>query len=143
MCRREAGSLVGAFRVKSTTFTSSRCLKVLLWIARGSAGLFILFVAFFVLGSAFEPQGLAMTTHRAIMFAFFPIGMCVGYALGWRWPFLGGALGIICLLVFLILMGEADFGLFLPMSIIPAILLILYGILHRRSVTAAQPDLDK
>jgi len=69
---------------------SSRGFRVTLWVAR-IVGVVVLSVMVFMgVGNALNPDEPSPTAAEWVVLAFFPIGVCVGYVLSWRWPLLGG-----------------------------------------------------
>ena len=108
-----------------------RGLRALLWIARIPSAILVAFVALFAIAYAINPQGEG--PPELPDFALFPIGVCAGLALGWRWPLLGGIVTTACMTVFLVvirqdLLTAPVFALFL----LPALLYIIYGLASRK-----------
>jgi hypothetical protein len=95
--------------------------------------LIVAFCLLMVVGYAVDPQGSAdATTRESIGLALFPFGMCVGYLIALRWELFGGALSLVCLLAFLVLMKEGDLVLIIGLLGIPGIIFVRYGLLRRK-----------
>ncbi len=122
----------------------TRGRRVFLWVARGlSALVILLFVLVLVAGLVDRSEPLP-TGREWLELSLFPIGMCVGYALGWRWQLLGGVVSLGCIASFLMMMalrGNSVFGVpafyFLA---IPGVLLLLYGVLSHRGARVVESD---
>jgi hypothetical protein len=85
-----------------------------------------------LVGYAVNPEGDPATTKETILLALFPIGMCVGYVAAWCWPFVGGIISVLCILVYLVALGELDMvGIVLVLGT-PGILFLINGFLGRR-----------
>jgi hypothetical protein len=113
---------------------------VLLWIARILATIIVVFNVLILIPQASDLESASLTPRDALLLAFFPIGMCVGYAVAWLWPLAGGIISLSCIAVFLVLLGEADMVAILSILGIPGILFVIYGILRRRVSAGAAPD---
>jgi hypothetical protein len=109
-----------------------RSLTALLWIARIAATLIVVWVAAMLVGSATHPQGNPLTPRGVVLLALFPIGMCVGYLLAWIRPLIGGIVSVVCIVVFLILLGEADMVGIVSLLGTPGVVFLLYGLVLRR-----------
>jgi len=73
-------------------------LSVLRWSARVLSILSVGVVLLFAFG-----EGLNLsyfTARELVLFAFFPIGVCLGMALAWRWEGLGGGITVASLAAF-------------------------------------------
>ncbi len=118
-------------------FAPSQSMRAVLWIARIVSVIIVVFLVFMVVGYTVNPQGSGSGPNMPEWFglALFPFGLCIGYVIGWRWQLLGGAVSLICLVAFLVLMRELDMILILSVVGIPAVLYIVYGI-HRRQMVS-------
>jgi len=73
-------------------------LCVLRWSARVLSILVVGVLLLFVIG---EGLNLSHFTARELaLFAFFPVGICLGMALAWRWEGLGGGITVASLAAF-------------------------------------------
>ncbi len=109
-------------------------LRAILWIARIVSALIVVFLVLMIVAYIVNPQGNGSgpKVTEGFGLAFFPIGLCVGYVIGWRWQLLGGAISLICLAAFLLLMRERDMTPVISIVGIPAVLYVVYGVYRRR-----------
>ncbi len=112
--------------------SSALGLRVILWTARIMATLIVLFSVTMIIAYVADPFEAPPESFEVSLLALFPIGMCIGYLLAWKWPLAGGVASISCIVTFLILLGEADMITTLAFIGIPGLLFIAYGILRRR-----------
>ena len=111
-----------------------RDLRVTILVAKIVGTLFAAFLVFMMIGSAVNPmgeQGGGLPDEWLLML-FFPVGLCLGYLIAWRWPLLGGAFSVGCLIVFLIGEGQAALVGIAAILGAPALVLIVCGWLLRR-----------
>jgi hypothetical protein len=73
-------------------------LSVLRWSARVLSILVIGVVLLFAFGEGLNLSHFSV--RELILFAFFPVGVCLGMALAWRWEGLGGGIIIASLASF-------------------------------------------
>jgi hypothetical protein len=79
------------------------------WIARGWSLLSLGFVALFVLGQALHPTAPLPTTARDLIgLSLFPLGVCLGMILAWKWEALGGSIILGSLAAFYALLRFTD-----------------------------------
>ncbi|HKJ48786.1 MAG TPA: hypothetical protein VJ973_06835, partial [Christiangramia sp.] len=68
--------------------------KTVLWIARIWGGLILAFILFFVIAHLFSEEEASSNAFKdpkeVISFICFPILTCIGLALAYKWPGLGG-----------------------------------------------------
>jgi hypothetical protein len=113
---------------------------VLLWIARIVGTAVLVFLLLFTVGSLVNPGDSVPSGVEWVGLALFPAGLCVGYAVAWRWQLAGGLVSLGCMVLFLVTLvvfqdDELE-PIFLNFSI-PALLFILYGILASRTRNTA------
>ncbi len=98
------------------------------------SAIIVIFLVLMTIGYIVNPQGdgSGPTVTEGFGLAFFPIGLCVGYVIGWRWQLLGGAISLVCLAGFLLLMRERDMIPVISIVGIPAVLYVVYGVYRRR-----------
>ena len=108
-----------------------RNLRIFLWATRIISNLIVLFIVLFLIGYTVNPQGNP-TQNEIILLILFPIGMCVGYLVAWKWPLVGGTISLSCNIIFLILKSGAGMITMVTIFGIPGILFILYEILKKR-----------
>ncbi len=93
-----AGIIVKNISMDSSVSKFSTAVRALRWSARIlsilSVGIFLLFA----IGEGFNP--FRFTAQEAILFLFFPFGVCLGMILAWRWEGLGGGITVASLAAF-------------------------------------------
>lgn len=83
------------------------------------------------IGYGLDPNEPLPKPGEVVGLVLFPFGFCFGLLVAWRWPLVGGALSLICAIVFLISMQETDLiGIIFFLSL-PAVLFVVYGIMLR------------
>ena len=119
-----------------------RSLRVVLWVARISGAAIVgLMVCIGIVGALKNPPEPGPTAAEWIRLAFFPIGVCLGYVVAWRWHLLGGFVSVACLAAFFIahavrgnvLYDDPGFYVF----VVPSALFIVYGFAFGRLPAAA------
>jgi hypothetical protein len=75
--------------------TFFKCLR---WTARVLSLLSIGIVLLFAFGEGLNL--LHFTVHELVLFVFFPVGVCLGMAVAWRWEGLGGGITVASLAAF-------------------------------------------
>ncbi len=115
----------------------SRGPRLLLWIARIMGTLIVLFCVTMMIAYAVNPHEAPPEDFEVVLLLLFPIGMCVGYLLAWKWPLIGGVFSLACLVTFLVALGEADMVLTIAFLAIPGVLFTVYGVLGRGHGSAA------
>lgn len=126
--------------MSDSTEREGRGLRVLLWIARITGGIFVATLAFTIVvnfvTSTSEPlpQG-----SEWFGLAMFPFGVFVAYALAFRWKLAGGVLALLCSFGWWAYVG---FTLrILPIAVmvgIPGVLYVVHGLLSRRNARTAR-----
>lgn len=111
-----------------------RYLRVTILVTKIVGTIFAAFLVFMMIGYAVTPQGdrSGGVSGEVSLMILFPVGLCVGYLIAWRWTLLGSSLCIGCLIVFLIVEGQAERLGIMAILGAPAIVLILCGWLIRR-----------
>lgn len=110
--------------------------RALLWTARIMGSLIVLFCVMMLIGYAVNPNEPLPEDFEILLLMLFPIGMCVGYLLGWKWPLVGGVVSVACLVIFLFALGEADMIGVISFLGVPGVLFIVYGVLARRTAVS-------
>jgi hypothetical protein len=113
----------------SKTMKTPRNLRIPLLVTRIIASLIILFIVPFLIGYTVNPQGNQATPNEIILLLLFPIGMCIGYLVAWRWPLSGGIISSMCSALFMILKGDAGMTVMVLIFSMPGFLFIFYGLL--------------
>ncbi len=121
-----------------STEQAGRGLRVLLWCARITGGIFVVTLAFVIVVNFVHPAGEPMPTGKEWLgLAMFPFGVFVAYALAFRWKLAGGVLALACSFGWWAYVG---FTLrILPIAVmvgIPGVLYVVYGLLSRRNARA-------
>lgn len=73
-------------------------IQTLCWSARILSILSIGTVLLFAFGEGFNP--FHFSSRELILSLFFPLGVCLGMALAWRWEGIGGFITLVSLLLF-------------------------------------------
>ncbi len=102
--------------------------------------LIVLFAVTMMVGYAVNPNEPLPEDYEILLLVLFPIGMCVGYLLAWKWPLVGGVVSVVCMAAFLIALREADMILTIAFLAIPGVLFIVCGVLSRGASTTASGD---
>lgn len=118
---------------------AGRGLRVLLWCALITGGIFVVTLAFVIVVNFVQPTGEPMPTgNEWLGLAMFPFGVFVAYALAFRWRLIGGILALLCLFGW---WAFVDFTVrILPIAVlvgIPGIFYVVYGLLSRRNARKA------
>ncbi len=102
--------------------------RVLLWTARLSGTLVVVFLMPFVLGGEESgPAGVAEWVYLGL----FPFGFSAGYLVGWRWPLLGGFVSLACMALSLVVLGRVfDSSAYAIWSVlsVPGVLYVIAGL---------------
>ena len=111
--------------------------RVILWIARICGLLFVALVLVIGVAEALSPDELSPTPQEWVGIIFFPVGVCVGYMLGWRWQLLGGSVALGSFAAFFVWLATERGGIrawpvFL-LCPVPALLLVTHWFVSRRA----------
>jgi peptidoglycan/LPS O-acetylase OafA/YrhL len=102
---------------------------VLRWLTRGLSVLLVAFVIIMMVGERANPFAVIRDTRG--VFLVFPFGVCAGLLLAWRWQRAGGALSLMCLVLFYVIefakSGRVPRGPFFLVFALPAVLFLLSG----------------
>jgi len=113
---------------------AGRGLRVLLWSARITGGIFVATLAVAIVVNFVGSTAEALPTGSEWFgLAMFPFGVFVAYALAFRWKLVGGVLAIACLLGWWAFVGFEP--RILPIAVlvaIPGILYVTHALLSRR-----------
>lgn len=123
---------------------AGRGLRILLWSARITGGIFVATLAFVIVVNFVQPAGEPMPTGKEWFgVAMFPFGVFVAYALAFRWKLAGGVLALACSFGWWAYVG---FTLrILPIAAmvgVPGVLYVVYSLLSRKGEQAA-PTADE
>jgi hypothetical protein len=105
------------------------------WIAKvwgiASVGL----VLFILIGEAFHPTAPLPTSQEWLGLFFFPLGVCLGIIVAWRWEGLGGGITLGSLLAFYawlrVVRGRLPGGPYFTLIAAPGILFLVSWLLSR------------
>ncbi|MEZ5307404.1 MAG: hypothetical protein R2684_09690 [Pyrinomonadaceae bacterium] len=105
------------------------------WIGRILSVLSIAVLLLFVFGEEFAPSKI--TAVQWLAFAFFPIGISIGFILAWKFELIGSIItlgSLVCFyLVFIFLMnGSIPKGPWFLVFALPAVAFLAAGLLHNR-----------
>jgi hypothetical protein len=102
--------------------------RVLLWTARLSGTLVVVFLMPFVLGGE---EGGPVGVAEWVYLGLFPFGFSAGYLIGWRWPLLGGCVSLACMALSLVLLGRvfdwSAYTIWFVLSV-PGVLYVIAGL---------------
>jgi hypothetical protein len=105
------------------------------WTARLLAAALLAVILLIFIGEGFNPFRLTKT--EAIQMTFF-FSTCIGMAIAWRWPLIGGAISTAGILLFFAvefaLTGWFPQGLFFYLMLLPGILFLSSAFLRRRMI---------
>ena len=73
-------------------------LRILRWLARGWSVLAVGLILLFAVGEGMNL--LLFTARELLLFVFFPLGVCLGMVVAWRWEGLGGGITVASLIAF-------------------------------------------
>ena len=120
--------------VKGTAMVKAGILLILKWAARITAGIgFLFWGAFFVAhtGEWFINPLFTQTQlppFKVWVAQLLHLGFLVGYIIGFKWELIGGLLAVFSASAFFVLISVLGF---LPWTIIPGVLFLLYWWLKR------------
>jgi hypothetical protein len=119
--------------MSDVTGRSGKGLRALLWIARGTGGLYVAVLVFVIAANFFAASAEPVPEGREWLgLAMFPFGVLLAYALAFRWELIGGALAILCLFGWLVFVEfDADIIPIAAVVAIPGVLYLVYGCLVR------------
>jgi FtsH-binding integral membrane protein len=100
-------------------------------VARIFSALSIIVLLMFLFGEEFDVSKI--TFHQWVGFLFFPVGIVIGFIVGWKNEILGGIISILSLLLFYLIYGlllteTLPTGAGLLIITIPAFLFLICGI---------------
>jgi hypothetical protein len=104
---------------------------LLLWFARISSLFVVVLLAVMLSGE----NGSGPTGKEWAYLAFFPFGFCLGYLLAWKWPLVGGALSLLCMVASQFAIGriyDMDAYMAWAMLSVPGVLFVIAGWKQRR-----------
>lgn len=109
-------------------------IKVIRWIARVGSIATLGFVVLTVIGEIIQPHAPAPSGLRDWgSLLLFPVGVCVGVVVGWRWEGIGGGITVACLIgvyaAFKLWDGRFPRGPYLVLVAAPGILFLLCWLL--------------
>lgn len=107
----------------------------ILWTARVLGGLVVALFILITVSDLLSPERAFPTPLEWFQLSFFPIGLCIGYVVAWRWHLAGGVISLACMVAFFVVMsasGSPVHGVaaFYPFAV-PGLLFLLYSYLAR------------
>ena len=111
---------------------SSLVLSIL-WIARISSALSILFLGFMIFGHLFgdEPQQFN-SSAELVSLLFFPIGLLAGLLIAFKSETLGGAIACLSMLAFFVLRPDTLGSLWMLSLAVPGVLFLIFGLMKHK-----------
>ena len=110
-----------------------RGLRILLLISRVPASVIVFILVSMMISYAVNAKGdWGADYNKIFLLTFFPIGMCFGYIVAWRWVLAGGIISTVSIVIFLAALGEIDMVGIVGVLGIPGVLFIVYGLSSRR-----------
>jgi hypothetical protein len=108
---------------------------VIRWVARMWGSTIVALTVLFALMHTVTPDAPPPTASEWVGLAFFPMGVCAGLVLAWRWEGLGGVIAVGSYLAFYSWMrassGGVPSGPFFSFAAIPGALFLLCRLLSR------------
>jgi hypothetical protein len=126
------------------TTKPSSVVLIVRWMARIWSIPSILFIAVMLIGEFSSPHSPPPSSARDLSaFALFPIGVCVGIALAWRWELTGSCISVASFLGFYSLLylidGRIPKGPYFALVAVPGFLFLFASLLNhtiqKRKVT--------
>lgn len=111
--------------------------KITLWSARILGAIIVAFVLFFLLARIFGngEDGGPMSKEDMVTFTFFPLGLCIGLLLAYKWVGIGGLVATGSMVVLFILRTDLLASTYMLTIAFPGLLYLLHWWLKRREVT--------
>lgn len=112
----------------------STAMFILRWAARLLSLATALLLALFFLGEGVQISDLAGLEFIGLL--FFPVGLLIGFAVGWRNELIGGNISVLSIAAFyfgyeLIASGRLPSGFSFALFTIPGLLFLAYGLVDR------------
>lgn len=111
---------------------------VMRWLARMGSLVSVVLLLLFLFGEGLSPVQLTFAEWVGLL--FFPVGVTVGMLLGWRWETLGGAITLLSLLGFYMVLysdkGRFPEGFWFALFALPGLIFLVCGL---RSKQQAHP----
>jgi membrane protease YdiL (CAAX protease family) len=87
----------------------NRSILLIRWIARISSIVIVAFLLLMLVGEALSPtqQSSSTTSRETFGLLFFPIGLCLGLILAWKWEKAGGIIAIASMVAFHLTIKDA------------------------------------
>ncbi|NIM98662.1 MAG: hypothetical protein GTO24_11465 [candidate division Zixibacteria bacterium] len=114
----------------------NRTVTIIRWIARILSIISVAFLLIMVVPQLFSPQqSKPLAFGETVGLFFFPLGVCIGLIIAWKWEGLGGMIavgGAICFHVtMLITGGSLDINPFIEALAVPGLLFLTCWLLSR------------
>ena len=89
--------------------TKNLTIPVIRWIARISSIVIVVFLLLMFIGEALSPnhQSATIKSRETLGLHFFPIGLCLGLILAWKWEKAGGIIAIASMVAFQLTITDA------------------------------------
>ncbi|MBN2460233.1 MAG: hypothetical protein JXB60_01390 [Candidatus Cloacimonetes bacterium] len=114
----------------------NKILLAFLWFARIVGLVYTVLILLFFLAYLFPPGEADFSWRDGISFFFFPFCVCAGLIISWKWSGIGAITTLLGLIGFHVSMritgGAFDLNPFIDFPAIPAVIFIIYWLLHRK-----------
>lgn len=122
-------------------YADRKLVMFIRWVARVWGSAIVALVVMFALMHLVTPDAPGPTAREWVGLLFFPVGVCVGLVLAWRWEAAGGAIAVGSLLAFYAWMsasgGRPPSGPYFALAAAPGVLYLLCHLLSRGGRRAA------
>lgn len=114
-------------------------LLVIRWVARIMSLAILFLLGLFAFGQDGVTSGAGIRGHEYVGFLFFPVGVAIGFLIGWKNELLGGLTSVASLTCFylvyeLAVLGQMPRGRWFVLFTLPGFLFLAYGLLRLRLV---------
>jgi|GEM_PF-277680 len=112
-------------------------LFLIRWVARVMSLAILFLLALFAFGEDGITSGPGLRGHEYLGFLFFPVGVAIGFVIGWKNELLGGVISVASLACFylvyeLAVLGQMPRGRWFAVFTLPGFLFLAYGLLRLR-----------
>ena len=115
--------------------SDGKAVLLIRWVARVWGTAIVSLVVLFALMQAATPDAPGPTPTEWVGLLFFPVGLCAGLVLAWRWETAGGLLAVGSFLAFYTWMfvtgGRLPSGPYFAIAAVPGVLYLICRLLSR------------
>jgi hypothetical protein len=117
--------------------SKNRTVTIIRWIARILSIMSVAFLLIMVVPQLLNPQqSKTLTFGEIVGLFFFPLGVCVGLIIAWKWEGQGGVIAVGSVICFHVTMlitgGSLDINPFIEGLAVPGVLFLICWFLSRR-----------